>query len=82
MRIRERTHAMWVTIRGLPHCLRAKFIALRDHEVRWLHDGHRYAHLAYFGAVFVEGHGIYATMGGVLLVTGLLMIIITGAIDD
>lgn len=26
------------------------------------------AHTAYFGAVFFEGHGAYAAMGGVLLV--------------
>ena len=33
---------------------------------------HGSAHLAYFGAVFVEGHGMYATMGGVLLALGIV----------
>jgi len=35
-----------------------------------VHVGHNVAHLLYFGAVFVEGHGLYATMGGVLLIVG------------
>lgn len=38
-----------------------------------LHEGHRYAHLAYCAFVFVEGHGMYATMGGVLFVIGALL---------
>jgi len=64
--------------REWPHKLRLKFIELRDTEIRWLHDGHRYAHLGYFAAVFVEGHGVYATLGGVLLVIGVLMLFFTG----
>lgn len=31
-----------------------------------------YCHLFYFGAVFIEGHGVYSYAGGVLLVFGLL----------
>jgi len=39
---------------------------------RFYHVGHGTGHLVYFGAVFMEGHGIYATMGGFLLITSLL----------
>lgn len=34
-----------------------------------------YCHLVYFGAVFIEGHGIYSIAGGVLLVFGVLGVI-------
>lgn len=34
--------------------------------------GHGILHLGYFAAVFVEGHGFYATFGGALLVFGLV----------
>lgn len=37
-----------------------------------LHEGHNFAHLMYFGAVFIEGHGFYAAMGLVLLVIGVV----------
>lgn len=36
---------------------------------------HGLAHLLYFGAVFVEGHGLYALMGGVLLALGLAAVL-------
>lgn len=61
-------------VRSLPVWLKAKLASAREYKPHWLHDGHAWAHLAYFGAVFVEGHGIYASMGGILLVIGLLMI--------
>lgn len=45
----------------------------------WLIEhGHGYAHLAYFGGVFVEGHGFYSTMGGVLLLMGIAAIFVGG----
>lgn len=47
-----------------------KFIALRCKKPKHLHDGREYAHLLYFAAVFIEGHGVYATMGGMLLALG------------
>jgi hypothetical protein len=31
-----------------------------------------YCHLIYFGAVFIEGHGVYSYTGGVLLIFGLI----------
>lgn len=31
-----------------------------------LHEGHGFAHLVYCVAVFFEGHGLYALMGGIL----------------
>lgn len=42
------------------------------HGSAWVvHEGSHYAHLAYFGSVFVEGHGFYSSMGGVLLLLGI-----------
>ncbi len=35
-----------------------------------VHEGQPIAHLGYFAAVFFEGHGYYAGMGGVLFVLG------------
>lgn len=49
-----------------------------SHYHHALHEGHNWAHLAYFGAVFVEGHGVYSTMGGVLLLIGVCTAIATG----
>ncbi len=46
----------------------------REHQPHWLHPGHEYAHLAYFAAVFIEGHGVYASMGGLLLLIGVALI--------
>lgn len=31
-----------------------------------------YCHLVYFGAVFIEGHGVYSCVGGILLAFGIL----------
>lgn len=36
------------------------------------HTSRNAAHLVYFGAVFVEGHGVYALAGGVLLLIGVV----------
>ena len=55
-----------------PRCVWYRFLALRCKKPKHLHDGQSYAHLLYFAAVFVEGHGIYASMGGLLLVMGAL----------
>lgn len=35
------------------------------------HSAHGLTHLAYFGAVWLEGHGIYAATGGALLIMGM-----------
>lgn len=41
------------------------------HGADWtIHEGSHYAHLAYFGGVFFEGHGFYSMMGGLLLILG------------
>jgi hypothetical protein len=70
----EGIQAMQYLSRGsLPrdlHNLWLRFVAIRCKKPKHLHDGREYAHLLYFAAVFVEGHGMYATMGGALLVLG------------
>lgn len=73
------------TIKALPAMARlklaaihAKVVSLRHHQPHWLHDGHECAHLAYFAAVFIEGHGVYASMGGVLLILGVFMMFFRG----
>lgn len=53
---------------------------IRHGSHKWLHHGHNYAHLAYVGGVFVEGHGFYASMGGVLFILGVVAIVV-GAND-
>lgn len=47
---------------------KARWLNYRHHAHKYLHEGHHYAHLAYFGGVFIEGHGFYSSMGGVLFV--------------
>lgn len=37
-----------------------------------LHEGHRFAHCAYFGTLFIEGHSTYAMIGGVLFVFSIM----------
>lgn len=39
--------------------------------------GHAFhaAHCSYFAAVFVEGHGLYASMGGALFILSILAVI-------
>jgi hypothetical protein len=37
------------------------------------HAGEYYCHLAYGGMVFVEGHGIYAWLGGGFFMFGLIL---------
>jgi hypothetical protein len=47
--------------------------AVRHQAHHYLHEGHNYAHLAYFGGVFIEGHGFYSGVAGVLFViTGVM----------
>lgn len=41
----------------------------REHA---LHEGHQYAHIAYFGAVAAEGHGVYAKIASALFVLSVL----------
>ena len=55
------------------------FLSKLKHDPKWLHKGHSYAHLVYFGAVFVEGHGLYGSMGEILLIFGVLSIFATGS---
>jgi len=55
---------------------RARIRAYRHHAHKWLHEGHSYAHLAYFGGVFYEGHGFYSGMGGILLIMGIAMVVL------
>lgn len=51
------------------------FVAhLREYQPHWLHPSHEYTHLVYFAAVFLEGHGVYATAGGALFLIGALLL--------
>lgn len=51
-----------------------KLHAVRHRKPKLLHEGHEYAHLAYFAAVFVGGHGVYAYVAGVLFLTGAMLL--------
>lgn len=42
---------------------------------RAFHSLHGFTHLAYFGAVWVEGHGMYAMTGGALLIFGVFALV-------
>jgi hypothetical protein len=49
----------------------AQYAAMKhslDHHTKVLHCSHGIAHAAYLSAVFIEGHGMYAAVAGVLLV--------------
>lgn len=61
--MRAKLHNAWV-----------KFVCIRQKKPRWLHDGHEFAHLAYFGTLFATGTGIYAKVAGVLFITGALLV--------
>jgi hypothetical protein len=39
------------------------------------HQTHGYAHIAYFVAVLAEGHGVYAIIGGVMVVFSMINVI-------
>jgi hypothetical protein len=39
------------------------------------HTTHGVAHVAYFIAVMVEGHGLYAIVGGVMVVYSLITVV-------
>ena len=52
------------------HDLWIKFVALRCKKPKHLHDGREYAHLLYFAAVAMEGHGLYAKVAAGLLGLG------------
>lgn len=39
----------------------------------WLHHLEHACHCTYLGAVYIEGHGLYASVAGVLLVVVLLV---------
>ena len=47
-----------------------KYVAHMDGKMA--HVGREYAHLAYFGAVFIDGSGVYAILGAVLFCFGIL----------
>ncbi|MBW7970993.1 hypothetical protein [Bradyrhizobium sp. BR 10289] len=40
------------------------------------HATHGVAHVAYFVTVFAEGHGLYAVIGGVMVVFSLINVIV------
>lgn len=48
--------------------LRAKLVE----HAHVFHASHMAGHCAYFTAVFIEGHGLYAAMAGVMLVLTIL----------
>ena len=45
-------------------------------------ESHGVAHLAYFGAVAYEAHGLYGAMGGILLGLGVLGLLIGRGVDS
>lgn len=51
--------------------VQCRLIAFRANHPKLFHRYHLSTHLVYFAFVFIEGHGMYATMGGVLLVSGI-----------
>lgn len=55
-------------ITNIAKATKDRFIAYRHHAHKYLHEGHHYAHLAYFGTLYVEGHSLYSNIGGVLFV--------------
>lgn len=59
-----------LTLRCRSHNAWLRFIAIRCRKPRHLHDAKEYAHLAYFAAVWATGHGLYAHVGGLLLIIG------------
>jgi len=46
-----------------------------------IHKGEHWAHVAYCGILYIEGHGIYAMAGGVLGVFVFLSIVVGGGND-
>jgi hypothetical protein len=50
----------------------------RDHARHAFHTGHGLMHLVYFGFVWAEGHGMYAAMGGALLIAGIAGLFVDG----
>ncbi len=58
-------HNVWIKISHAAH----KHVAGFDKT-------HHAVHLGYFAAVFVEGHGVYASFGGLLLVMGVIAIFV------
>lgn len=58
--------------------LRISAFFKKAHErlVRLFHAGEHVAHSIYFLAVAIEGHGVYATMGGVLFFMTVLGVVL------
>jgi hypothetical protein len=56
-------------LKGLKESVRVRYDAM-------LHKSENVLHICYCGAVYVEGHGIYATMGGMLGVVCFVLLII------
>ncbi len=44
----------------------------RQIAMKYYHQFEKYGHLGYFGVLFVEGHTIYAMIGGGLFVVGVV----------
>lgn len=52
-----------------------KHLVLKSEKVQHtLHRGEAWVHALYCGVLFIEGHGLYATVGGVL---GMIVLINT-----
>lgn len=58
-----------ITLKGLKESVRVRYD-------RALHKSESVLHMLYCGAVFVEGHGMYAMAGGALGVVCLILFIV------
>lgn len=56
--------------------LRVKKVFKCEKLRKSFHTGHGLLHLGYFGAVWQEGHGLYAALGGSLLLFGVIQLLL------
>jgi len=69
IRILDKTLGVVGAIHGIISRLHQSIIS----HTNALHKSHWYAHILYFGAVSVEGHGMYALSAAILLVITVLI---------
>lgn len=50
---------------------RASAIAFKCRHPKWFHWSHLSAHMVYFLGVFIEGHGMYSSVAGLLFIFGI-----------
>lgn len=73
MRIKYATIMAWLTRKR--HFAVPK-IHDRRHLIHWLHD---HLHTAYFAGVYIEGHGVYAKVAGILFLLAIAAVFIKDA---